>query len=175
MKSIRITNSTHVLFPAFHALYSASFPIFEQRTASQQDDAFCCENYHLNVYYENGIFIGFIAYWDFKDYLYVEHFAINDQIRGKGHGSRILRTFIQSSSKTVLLEIDPVTNEAAKARLRFYERCGFVQNPYAHKHPSYRTEYQPHELVVLTSNRSITEKEYHQFASDLSTIVMHQG
>lgn len=146
MKSIRITDSSHALYPTFHALYSVSFPIFEQRTVSQQDYAFGCENYHLNVYYENETLIGFISYWEFNDYIYVEHFTINDQIRGKGHGSRILHTFIQSSSKTILLEIAPVTNEVAKARLRFYERCGFVQNPYAHKHPSCRTEYQPHDL-----------------------------
>lgn len=67
----------------FRDLYMISFPVFEQRTDEQQDDAFSCLNYHLNAYAEDGCFIGFISYWEFSDYIYIEHFAINQSLRGK--------------------------------------------------------------------------------------------
>ena len=109
---------------------------------------------------------------EFKDYLYIEHFAINNEIRGKGYGSTILNKFIKSTPKTILLEIDPIIDDISNARLRFYKRCGFWENPYSHTHPSYRDEYQPHHLIVLTTGKQLSEDEYQTFYKDLSVTVM---
>lgn len=35
----------------------------------------------------------------------------------------------------VLLEIDPVVDAVSEARLGFYKKCGFLENPYPHVHP----------------------------------------
>ncbi len=67
-------------------------------------------------YCSEGSFIGFISFWEFKDYLYIEHFAINNEIRGKGYGSTILNKFIKSTPKTILLEIDPIIDDISNAR-----------------------------------------------------------
>lgn len=173
MKSINIQDFNHSLYEVFETLYTSSFPVFEQRTREQQEAAFSNVNYHLVGYEENSAFIGFISYWEFDNYLYIEHFAINTHIRGKGYGSDLLRNFIQSTDKIVLLEIDPIIDSISEARLRFYKKCGFYENPYPHKHPSYRSEYHPHHLIVLTTQRPISEKEYQSFNLDLSKIVMN--
>lgn len=173
MKNINIQDFDHPLYKAFKDLYACSFPVFEQRTEEQQRMAFDNPNYHLLAYEANEILVGFISYWEFNDYLYIEHFAINAQIRRKGYGSDILRNFIRSTGKIVLLEIDPITDSVSEARLRFYKKCGFYENTYPHKHPSYRAEYQPHPLVVLTTQRTISEQEYQTFNRDLCTVVMN--
>ena len=173
MKHINIHNSSHPLYEAFETLYASSFPVFEQRTREQQEAAFSNVNYHLSGYEANDTFVGFISYWEFDDYLYIEHFAINTHIRGKGYGSDLLRRFIQSTDKIVLLEIDPINDSVSEARLRFYKKCGFYENPYPHKHPSYRSEYRPHPLIVLTTQQSISEKEYQTFNHDLGNTVMN--
>ena len=116
MDKIIINSAGHAYYRMFRDLYMISFPVFEQRTDEQQDDAFSCLNYHLNAYAEDGCFIGFISYWEFSDYIYIEHFAINQSLRGKGHGYRILQRFISEASKMVLLEIDPITDEVSEAR-----------------------------------------------------------
>ncbi|RHJ95428.1 GNAT family N-acetyltransferase [Bacteroides sp. AM07-16] len=172
MKCININNSKHSLYNSFKELYSVSFPVFEQRTEEQQEKAFTCANYYLIGYEENETFIGFISYWEFDEYIYIEHLAINQEVRGKGYGSVILRNFITSTHKIVLLEIDPVINDISEARLRFYKRCGFHENPYPHTHPPYRNGYKAHSLIILTTKRKITEKEYQIFNKELTNIVM---
>ncbi len=175
MKKIKINHSNHPLYKAFRELYITSFPIFEQRTEPQQKFAFGCEKYHLISYYDEENFVGFIAYWEFDNYLYIEHLAINTSLRGKGYGSGLLNDFIGSTSKIVLLEIDPVIDEISEARLRFYKKCGFYSNLYLHNHPPYQTDYPPHRLIVLTTQRQITEAEYFQFSNDLNSVVMNNG
>lgn len=70
MKSVNIQDLGHPIFETFKALYTSSFPIFEQRTIKQQEEAFSDTNYHLTGYEENGNFIGFISYWEFDNYIY---------------------------------------------------------------------------------------------------------
>ncbi len=121
---------------------------------------------------EEDQWVGFISYWEFDSYIYIEHFAIDNLLRGKGYGSRVLKTFVEQKGKTVLLEIDPIVDEVSAARLRFYSHCGFQTNPFPHCHPAYREEYQPHSLVVLTAPKEISQKEYQCFYADLYRIVM---
>ena len=175
MDKIIINSAGLAYYGMLRDLYMISFPVFEQRTDEQQDDAFSCLNYHLNAYAEDGCFIGFISYWEFSDYIYIEHFAINQSLRGKGHGYRILQRFISEASKMVLLEIDPITDEVSEARLRFYKRCGFHKNPYPHIHPPYRSGCKGHSLLVLTTEREITESEYRLFNKELTDVVMRKN
>lgn len=175
MEKIHIDRFEHPLYPAFEKLYAHSFPIFEQRTPEQQAQAFASANYHLTGYVENQSFMGFIAYWEFPDYLYIEHFAINGHERGKGYGSQILNSFVTDKPKTVLLEIDPPIDEISTARLRFYQKCGFYQNPYSHIHPPYRKEYKGHSLRVLTTGTPLSAERYEQFKNDLTQQVMNFG
>lgn len=174
MEIVRLTSADALPYKAFREIYDISFPIFEQRTEQQQTDAFADSRYHLDCYTGNepGRLQGFIAYWRFEDYTYVEHFAIHPDERGKGLGGQILSNLIEQESGRVLLEIDPVMDEISAARLRFYRSYGFVENPYAHIHPAYRKEYPDHSLVVLSTGGMMSNAEYEVFASDLNLIVM---
>ena len=172
MRRQYIDSLGHPLYKPFRELYETSFPVFEQRTELQQIRAFRNDGYRLLAFTEGKVLIGFIGYWRFEAYGYVEHFAVNTALRGRGFGSGILGSFIESEAGIVLLEIDPVVDEVSEARLRFYTRCGFYANPYPHEHPPYRDGCPPHPLVVLTTRRRITEREYRTFSADLRTIVM---
>lgn len=160
------------LFEEFKSLYETSFPIFEQRTAAQQETAFQDEHYHLLAFEEGQEFVGFISYWQFATHCYVEHFAISSLLRGKGYGSRLLQSFVAASPTMVILEIDPVVDQVTEARLRFYKACHFVENAYEHHHPPYREGFQPHPLEVLSSGKALTDEEFSRFQSDLRHIVM---
>ena len=173
MEVKRLIKNSDPLYPEFRKIYDVSFPIFEQRTEEQQLLAFQSQEYHLDCYTEEARLIGFIAYWDFGNYLYIEHFAINQTIRSKGYGSFILKDLEKRKKKRLLLEIDPVTDEISTSRLHFYQRNGFSENPYPHTHPPYRDGFKGHKLVVLTTNGQITAEEYKQFNTDLTTCVMN--
>ncbi len=137
--------------------------------------AFSNRHYKLLCYInDGGELIGFIAYWQLPSCRYIEHFAISPLLRGKGYGHQLLHTFVeQEGDGIVVLEIDPVVDEFTAARLRFYEQCGFVQNPYQHRHPAYDKRYTPHALTVLSSGRTLRDDEYQAFRTALSNTVMH--
>lgn len=172
MKQLRITEKQSPFYSDFENLYRISFPIFEQRTEQQQIQAFSSLAYHLNIYLDGETFVGFIAYWEFDYYLYIEHFAVHPDLRGKGYGSIVLKTLQDSTNKRLLLEIDPVTDEISAKRLHFYQLNGFYTNLYRHTHPPYREGFHGHELVVLTTVGQISQEEYAQFDTDLREIVM---
>lgn len=172
MKIIRLTSVNDPLYGEFKKIYKASFPVFEQRTEEQQKQAFANSSYYLECYVENKSLTGFIAYWDFGCYLYIEHFAIHGECRGKGYGSFILKDLKRRRQEMLLLEIDPVEDAISETRFRFYRKNGFIKNSFFHVHPPYQPACQGHELLVLTSDREMTEKEYRKFASDLALFVM---
>lgn len=172
MKQLRITEKQSPFYAYFENLYRISFPIFEQRTEQQQVLAFSSPAYHLNIYLDGEVFVGFIAFWEFDRYLYIEHFAVHPDLRGKGYGSIALKALQDSTTKRLLLEIDPVTDNISAKRLHFYELNGFSSNPYPHVHPPYREGFHGHNLVVLTTGGGISPEEYNQFDTDLREIVM---
>lgn len=172
MQTKRLKNSADPWFPAFNEIYRISFPIFEQRTESRQERAFACNRYHLDIGIENNRLIGFIGWWEFDDYLYIEHLAVHPEARGKKYGTLLLEQLKEKYARRIILEIDPVIDENSGRRLRFYRNLGFFENPYSHIHPPYRPGYTPHSLTVLSSQRPITEQEYQKFYTDLANIVM---
>lgn len=84
MQIIRISDIHHPRFGEVWHLYQNSFPLCEQRTLDHQITAFKADRFHLDVYLDGETLVGFIGYWDFDDYLYIEHYAINSDLRGGG-------------------------------------------------------------------------------------------
>ncbi|WP_029905313.1 N-acetyltransferase [Prevotella sp. 10(H)] len=168
----RITDTEDRWYKPFWDIYTVSFPVYEQRDESQQLTAFNDERYYLLANIENDTLQFFVACWDFTDYVYIEHLAVNPDLRGKNIGSIMLDTFAKTVQKTVLLEIDPITDSISEKRFRFYEKLGYKLNPYKHAHPAYKEGYKPHELLVLSLNKTLTKEEYKQFENDLKHIVM---
>lgn len=173
MNIIRVTNDKTSLYKDFLALYSISFPVFEQRTAEQQILAFKSSYYHLDIYLEEETLIGFISYWEFRENIYIEHLAINSRFRGNGYGSAMLNEFISKNIKPIILEIDPIVDDISAARLRFYERCGFLRNSHNHSHPPYVRGNKAHSLVVLSTQKELSALDYNEFSTNLSCVVMN--
>ena len=175
MKKHRITHHHDAIYPNLRTLYDHSFPVYEKRTDAHQLVALEDNRYHLLCFLDDNQLIGFFGYWEFTDYLYIEHYAINTDIRGKGYGTQLLKQLLSETNKTVILEIDPIIDEISQKRLRFYQHLGFVENSDSHKHPAYQSQYEPHSLIVLSSHHTITPEQYQQFVQDLSTIVMKKA
>lgn len=173
IQSTIIGSSRDTLYAPVRRLYESSFPLHEQRTPEQQDAAFASSGYRLTAYTgADGCLLGFIGSWRLGGRTYIEHFAVASQLRGQGYGSRILRQFTDGEQATVVLEIDPVTDATSAARLRFYERCGFVTNAFEHVHPAYRPEFAGHPLVVLSHGAQLTAEAYADFYRRLCHTVM---
>jgi len=169
----RIKSISDKWYKTFHKIYSVSFPVHEQRNEQQQISAFGKENYYLIIKTEGEKLLSFIAYWDFDDYVYIEHLAVNPQYRGANIGSNTLNSFAEIIGKTILLEIDPIIDDVSRKRLHFYEKLGYVLNPYEHSHPAYDINFKPHRLLVLSHGKGIDETQYLRFHKNLSEVVMN--
>lgn len=165
----RITDTGHPLYEAALALYAESFPLHERREPHSQTAILRNDAYHFDVFTDGADLVGEILSWDMGDFLYVEHFCIAPSVRNRGYGSAVLRSL---GGRAVILEIDPETDETAKRRRGFYERCGFVGNPYRHIHPPYHAHNAGHLLTVMSFPRALSPAEYGNFRAYLENTVM---
>ena len=152
MKVERITQINHPLYKTAMDLYHISFPYHEQREALSQSLILENRNYHFDVFFDQNQFIGEALYWEIEDYLYIKHLCVNPDMRNKHYGQQILNLL---QVNQLILEINPTIDEISRRKKSFYERCGFMENPYHHVHPSYHHDYSGHELIVMSSPKKL--------------------
>ena len=168
----RITQVNHPLYKKAMNLYEISFPFHEHREALSQSRILCQSTYHFDVVSDDKEFVGEALYWEIGDFLYIEHFCVLPSMRNKRYGQKILEVL---QTKPLILEIDPPVDEISRRRQGFYERCGFVENPYLHIHPPYHKDCSGHELVVMSSPKKLTQNEYDMFSHYLQNTIMKEA
>ena len=169
MEIWRITQTCDPLYEKALQLYSISFPSHEQRESLSQEQVLQQDAYHFDVICDSGEFIGEILYWDIGSAFYIEHFCVLPAMRNKHYGQKILNAY---QPTPLILEIDPPVDELSIRRKGFYERCGFVANPYYHIHPAYHRGNAGHELVIMSSPEMLKPDEYERFNHYLQDTVM---
>ncbi len=131
-------------------LYEASFPRNEQRPWAQLLRLLSrSEAFRLYLLCEGENPVGFISYWLWSDLLYIEHFAMAAEQRGKGYGSAALRTLCVEISRPMVLEVEPPVTEQARRRIAFYRRLGFVRCELPYSQPAYSETSRPVELSLM--------------------------
>lgn len=169
MEVRRITQTGDPLYKEAIGLYKISFPSHEQREAPSQAQILQHYSYHFDAICDKGEFVGEILYWDIGGAFYIEHFCVMPSMRNKHYGQRILELY---RSTPLILEIDPPTDEISVRRKGFYERCGFLANPYRHVHPPYHRGNNGHELLVMSLPEKLKPDEYEKFNRYLQDTVM---
>lgn len=171
MRFERLISEKHEMYKKAIELYRISFPLHEQREENSQVNLLNDEEYHFTLVYDDDVFVGLILYWETQGFVYVEHFCILPEMRSKKYGQKALG-LLGKSGKTVILEIDPPIDTISVRRKGFYERSGFVENPYPHVHPPYHEGNIGHNLVIMSFPDRITQNEYDFFKYYLDHRVM---
>lgn len=172
MNFVRLETYKDELYLTSMALYQKSFPFHEQRNLDSQREILNNKEYHFNLIYDQNNLIGIILYWETQNFIYVEHFCINPEMRNQKYGHRVLE-LINQKGKTVILEIDPPVNEISKRRKNFYERAQYKSNGFKHIHPPYHEGYEGHNLIVMSYPNKLSEDEYDNFNQYLRRTVMN--
>lgn len=155
------------------AIYLESFPITERRTLENIRECMRGEHCKVVAYHQNDILIGFIIYWEYHDFIYLEFFATNPTMRNSGNGSYILRDFTaQHGDKPLILEIDSMCDEISKRRCGFYQREGFVLNHFVHRPSAYNNINMRLDMHIMTYKHEISEELYSKFNKMLNTGIM---
>ena len=152
-------------------LYEDSFPIAERRKVDDHLRACNDERFFPLSAWEGQQLIGLMFFWEWDSYRYLEHLAVNPELRGQGHGSQLLK-YLRDSEHTIILEIDPLSNELSVRRLQFYERSGYTLTPYRFVHLPYRLDGNEQELLILSYPKMITKEQHNHFLKFLEDEVI---
>ena len=81
-------------------LYLSSFPEDERREVSDWlTYTWSKPEFYNNIIEHGGCKTGFISFWDFGDFIYVEHFAMDVCVRGRGLGGMAIEALRRSAGK----------------------------------------------------------------------------
>lgn len=152
-------------------LYEESFPRCERWNAQGYDRAFGDPRFEADGIWRGEEFIGILFHWNAGAYRYVEHLAVSPTVRGQNMGSKALTAFCRKVGR-VILEIDPPVDDISIRRRHFYERLGFVANPYEYIHPSFRKPFTPHQLILMSYPGPLTYDEARGFADFVRETVL---
>lgn len=148
-------------FDRVYSLMEKSFPTDERRPYEKQKALLSKPMYSIyGVKADSGEVTAFITVWQFDDFAYVEHFAVDPDCRGGGMGSKVLRELVSELACLVCLEVELPETDIAKRRIAFYERNGFVTNNYPYIQPPYSEDQAPLPLIIMTSGRTISADEF---------------
>lgn len=120
MKFIRLLSKDDKIFSEAMKLYGKSFPSHEQREIESQKEILKDEEYHFDLIYDNDSFVGIVLYWETSNYIYIEHFCVEPNMRNKKYGEKALE-LLKEKKKTVILEIDPPIDEMSLEESHFIQ------------------------------------------------------
>jgi len=153
--------ASHPLFEASFTLYEASFPPNERRTREDHLRALQDEDFFPLGAVEDGKMLADVFLWETEDFCYLEHFAVQPDLRGHGTGSTILRQLL-TQDKPLILEIEPPDDEITCRRKHFYERNGLCAQPYGHVQLPFQGGG-PIVPLVIMSNRNLSAQQCRAF------------
>lgn len=163
MKKLQMINLDE--FSSFFEIMEKSFPSIERRTYEDQL-ALLEDQYYkiIGLKDSNNKVRAFIAIWNFEDFNFIEHFAVDDTLRSQGIGTYILNECIKSmGDKPVLLEVELPEDDISKRRINFYKRCGFSFNSYAYMQPSLQKGYPLLPLRIMSYPENLNETDFYKF------------
>lgn len=147
-------------FLKVHDIMESSFPEDERRNIEGQEALFDEKEYHIYSARDGEKIFGFISVWEFKDFSYIEHFAVDEKYRNGGQGAAMLTELVKSSDKPFVLEVELPESDITKRRIGFYERNNFVYNDYHYIQLPYSEDKNPVELRIMSYPKALNKEEF---------------
>ncbi len=134
----RVNSVFNPHFSQLFNLYIQAFPPSERRNYGALELVLNNESrFYALILLQNEKFVGFLNYWTFDRFLYIEHFAIDANLRGKHYGSEAMNIIISQTKLPILFEVEMPNNALVSRKIRFYERLGFKVLSHYYAQPSY--------------------------------------
>lgn len=173
MSSIRAARDGE--FDRVFSLLEQSFPTDEYRGYTGQRSLLSEPAYTIYVCPDesDADIRGFVTVWQFDDFAFVEHLAVDPSCRGLGLGSVILHELADLLACQIVLEVEPPDTEIAARRIEFYRRNGFYTNDYPYIQPAYSAERHALPLILMTSAEPISQTRFESVRDALYRTVYH--
>ncbi len=148
-----LKNSKHISFAK--EIYNSSFPLDERRNFDLVIEMVGKEGFDFYVIkssLEDETPTGIISIWEFDEFAYIEHFAIDLSLRQKGYGSKVLNEIINKYTKPFIIEVEPPTNAEALKRINFYKKLNFSLLDFNYLQPAYSPTQKALPMKLMTNN-----------------------
>ena len=156
----------HCDFDSFFELMSEAFPSVERRSYEDAKNLLNEELYNIIIARDgNKNITAFIASWEFRDFNFIEHFAVCSKMRGNSIGTSMLMDYLNKANKPIFLEVEPPQNDISIRRIEFYKRLGFHLNSFEYFQPPMQKQHDFLPLKVMSYPESINQEEFINFKS----------
>lgn len=155
------------------ALYETAFPEIERRDSEMWVNLIKNEPlFHPIAIIEDQEFCGFITCWHFEDFIYVEHFAISPDKRGKRLGEKTIHWLIeQNKDKNIVLEVECPNDDISRRRIGFYRRSGLELIEREYMQPPYREGFDFLPLLLMSTQPEKTKKDFDNIKMTIHKVV----
>ena len=161
---------------AFFCLLDKSFPNIERRSREGQKEIFDDDLYKVyGVKDHSGNVVGFIATWEFEKFNFIEHFAVDRILRGKGMGTHLLKEYINNSNKPIYLEVEFPNDDICIRRIEFYKRLGFKLNEFDYIQLPLQIGNELLPLKIMTYPSKVSNDEFIYFRKNVYDKVYKQS
>lgn len=148
---VKIETLENPLLERIEPTYLASFPVSERRDFELLKQLMINESRFLvTALLKDGVYVGFITSWQFNEFCYIEHFAVDESARNGGIGGKALQQFLMSLDVPVVLEVELPVEELSRRRVGFYERLGFKLDTNPYRQPPYSLGGEWLDLRLMT-------------------------
>lgn len=139
-------------FDEVYEIMKESFPVDEFREYKEQKKLLSRPNYFLKTTLHHDEVTAFCAYYEFDDFIYIEHLACTEKVRGQGIGTQLIRdVMLEAKQRPIILEVEPPVDILTKRRVEFYKRLGFILNDIPHYQPPLNLTTGTVELRIMSS------------------------
>lgn len=157
----------HVYFEQVFQIMDESFPTDEYRPYDEQKKLLDNPYYRIYVYKQQDEVAAFFCVWTFDDFAFVEHFAVKENYRSGGIGSKLIQALVEKLNLPICLEVELPEEEMAKRRIGFYERNGLVFNDYEYMQPAISKGKKEIPLALMTYPKNISKEVFEHYKETL--------
>jgi len=150
-------------FNEYYALLEKDFILEERRVKQDELNQLNNSNFKPFFIYNETQLIGYFTCWEFEDFIFGEHFAILQENRDRGIGTKFLKEYLFRLTKPFIFEIEKPVDATTKRRKRFYKRLNFKFNKFKYFQPSYHNATDKLEMVIVSYPKKLTKQEYLQY------------
>lgn len=145
-----------------------SFPSCEYREINQYKEILKTnKSLKCNLIFKKKTPIGLINFWEFNDFIFMEHFAIDPLFRNLGYGKRVLELLKEKLDKPLVLEVEQPTSKLAERRIQFYQRTGLEIYSKAYNQPPYRDGDDEIPMYLMGSEELFENKDLYNIKETL--------
>jgi ribosomal protein S18 acetylase RimI-like enzyme len=170
----RINSVSDPFFTNLFNLYALAFPPTERRSWAGLEYEL---NYEKRLYayalLQDDKFVGFINYWLFDRFCYIEHFAVSPNLRGKHIGSEAMEILRSKTNLPIVLEVEMPNNPNSIRRIKFYERLGYKVLSHNYAQPPYEGNGFLIPLLIMCDNNHFASTHFELIKETLYTEVYH--